>query len=230
MRITSLLGLAAAATLGSHTGVADAVGPSGSIPIGQYEVVAVRAASDVARAIAHRRDPSLARLIGRRVRVGAKIRWYDGRPCAAGVVRTASAPWPNLAEPNLSDVQLAPGPRDHRLNRAFLVDCGSRPGDDTAPVLMVDRRVLITLTRDRATYVVLEAPVSRTQAMKVEAALAAAGLNPGPVNGKLDAAARRAIAQYARRKGAAFAFQSGVLTENLVAALTAQEGAVKPND
>ena len=57
-----------------------------------------------------------------------------------------------------------------------------------------------------------------------------AGLNPGPVNGKLDAAARRAIAQYARRKDAACAFQSGVLTENLLAALTAQEGAVKPND
>ena len=189
-------------------------------PSGRYEVVAVRASSEVAGTLEAMRDPDLNALIGRRMTFGRRVAWYDGRSCTSGRTRPSEEGWPHLAEPNLSDLQLAPGATDHRLNRAMVIDCGGRAHGEITPFLMLDDRVLVMPSRNGVAYVVLERPLDRSQARAVERGLAAAGFDPGPVDGRIDGRTRRAAALFAEARGAAYAFQHGVFTENLVAALT----------
>lgn len=189
-------------------------------PSGHYEVVAVRASSEVAGTLEAMRDPALNALVGRRMTFGRRVAWYDGRSCATGDVRASEDGWPHLAEPNLSDLQVTPGGTDHRLNRAMVIDCGGRAHSEITPFLMVDERVLVMPSRNGIAYVVLERPLNRSQARAVERGLARAGLDPGPVDGRIDGRTRRAAALFAQGQGADYTFERGVFTENLVAALT----------
>jgi hypothetical protein len=113
----------------------------------------------------------------------------------------------------------APGPGDRRLNQGLVIDCGGRAIGDITPVLAVDRRVLVVRIENGSTYLVLEAPLDQTRALAVEQGLLEAGRDPGPVDGIIDERSRRAVAEYARDHGAAFAFEAGVVTENVLAAL-----------
>lgn len=193
-------------------------GPSPN-PSGPYVVVAVRASSDVAGTLEAMRDPALHSLVGRRMTFGRAVSWYDGRSCAAGQMRASEEGWPHLAEPYLSDLQVSPGPADHRLNHAMVIDCGGRAYREITPFLMVDERVLVMRSVNGTAYVVLERPLSRGQARAVERGLARAGFDPGPVDGRIDDRTRRAVALFARSQGAEYAFDQGVFTENVVAAL-----------
>ena len=122
-------------------------------PSGHYEVVAVRASSEVAGTLEAMRDPALNALVGRRMTFGRRVAWYDGRSCATGDVRASEDGWPHLAEPNLSDLQVTPGGTDHRLNRAMVIDCGGRAHSEITPFLMVDERVLVMPSRNGIAYV-----------------------------------------------------------------------------
>lgn len=198
-------------------------GPS-SNPSGAYVVVAVRASSEVAGTLEAMRDPALNGLVGRRMTFGRRVDWYDGRTCASGDIRPSHEGWPHLAEPNLSDLQLNPGPTDSRLNHAMVIDCGGRASSQITPFLVIDRRVLVMPSTNGIAYIVLERPLDRRRARAVELGLARAGFDPGPTDGRIDQRTRRAAALYAQAHGAEFAFQHGVFTENLVAALTRREG------
>lgn len=189
-------------------------------PSGRYDVVAVRASTEVAGTLEAMRDPALNALVGRRMTFGRRIAWYDGRPCASGRTRPSEEGWPHLTEPNLSDLQVTPGGTDRRLNRAMVIDCGGRAHGEITPFLMVDERVLVMPSRNGVAYIVLERPLNRARAMAVERGLARAGLDTGRVDGRIDARTRRAAALFAQAHGADYAFQHGVFTENLVAALT----------
>lgn len=193
---------------------------SSSNPSGRYDVVAVRASSEVAGTLEAMRDPALNALVGRRMTFGRRVAWYDGRPCASGRMRPSAEGWPHLAEPYLSDLQVKPEETDHRLNRAMVIDCGGRAHTEITPFLMVDDRVLVMPSRNGIAYVVLERPLGRRQARAVEQGLAKAGFDPGPVDGRIDARTRRAVALFALGEGAEYAFEHGVLTENVVFALT----------
>jgi hypothetical protein len=188
-------------------------------PSGRYDVVAVRASSEVAGTLETMRDPDLRALVGRRMTFGRRVAWYDGRTCTSGAIRASEEGWPHLAEPYLSDLQVSPGATDHRLNRAMVIDCGGRAHGELTPFLMVDERVLVMRSRNGVAYVVLERPLGRRQARAVEQGLARAGFDPGPVDGRIDARSRRAAALFAQGQGAEYAFEHGVFTENLVAAL-----------
>ena len=186
-------------------------------PSGPFVVVAVRAASDTASTLAMQEQGG--QLLGAEMTFDAPMRWFDGRTCPSPSVRASDDPPVNLAEPNLSDLQVAPGPVDHRLNRAFVADCGGRAISSIVRFTMVDARVLVARTPDGAVYYVLERPLDQETALKVEQRLAGAGLDPGLIDGVLDAQARRALALYAQRLGAAYAFDRGVVTENLLETL-----------
>ncbi|MDQ3124302.1 MAG: peptidoglycan-binding protein [Pseudomonadota bacterium] len=188
-------------------------------PAGRYDVVAVRASSEVAGTPEAMRDPTLRALVGQRMTFESRMAWYDGRVCASGRTRPSTEAWPHLAEPNLSDLQVAPGPTDHRVNQTMVIDCGGSAYDEITPFLMVDRRVLVMRSRNGVAYVVLERPLNRGQARAVERGLVRAGFDPGPVDGRIDNQTRRAIALFGRSQGAEYAFDQGVLTENVVAAL-----------
>ncbi|MGZ9099410.1 MAG: peptidoglycan-binding domain-containing protein [Brevundimonas sp.] len=195
-----------------------------SAPSGAYVVVAVRASSEVAGTLEAMREPALNGLVGRRMTFGRRVAWYDGRACASGDIRPSRDGWPHLAEPNLSDLQLNPGPTDHRLNHAMVVDCGGRAFSQITPMLVIDRRVLVMPSANGVAYIVLERPLDRRRARAVEQGLARAGFDPGPADGRIDQRTRRAAALFAQAQGADFAFQHGVFTENLVAALTRADG------
>jgi hypothetical protein len=100
-----------------------------------------------------------------------------------------------------------------------VIDCGGRALSEITPVLMVDPRVLVMRTADGRAWVILEKPLAPDRALAVERALARLGHDPGPVDGVIDAASRRALARFAASRGAAYAFQASPLTEALAAEL-----------
>ena len=186
-------------------------------PEGVYEVVAVRAASDVARSVP---GPEDFALIGRRMTFGREITWFDGRACLAPSVRASVEPWRNLDEPNMSDLQASAKASRRRLNATLVIDCGGRACGEITPVLMVDRRTLVVRIGNETAYAVLGRPLDRRTALAVERGLARKGFDPGAVDGLIDAVARRAVALYAQSRGARYAFQSAALTDALVGELT----------
>lgn len=197
-------------------GAAPPAGPSG-----RYEIVAIRAASDAAGTLGARQDAVLENLLGRRMTFGSRIAWFDDRFCArTSRVRPSVEAWSDTTEPNLSDLQIAPGPDDLRLNQTLVIDCGGRAAGSITRLLMVDRRVLVMRSPNGTAYVVLEQPLDRRRARAVEHGLMRAGFDPGPVDGRIDARSRRAVALFARGRGASYAFEQGVLTENVVVALS----------
>jgi hypothetical protein len=187
-------------------------------PAGDYVVVAVREPSGATHGAPR---PGLP-LNGKPVRIGGAGVWIDGNACK-GLVQPAATPWPYGADSSLSDLNLAATP-DHRLNRSFALDCGWRSDAGPLPILQVDGRVLVAAIENGARFAVLEKPLPRGEALEVERALARAGFDPGAVDGVVDAATRRAAGAYARAKGAAFAFDPGVFTENLLTQLLAGGG------
>lgn len=219
MKILALT--AACAALWSAAAAQPQAPPAVGLPAGVYEVVTVRRASDTASTLATQADDALGRSIGRRISFGETIRWYDDRVCGAGRIAGAAGSAVNVDDPNLSDLQVAPGSGDRRVNRSLIVDCGGRALSSIAQIVQVDGRVLVERIANGTAYVVMEAPLDPVTARRVEAGLAGAGLDPGPVDGVIDDAARRAVALYAQRQGAAFAFDRGVITDNLLASLTA---------
>ena len=180
-------------------------------PAGLYEVVAVRMVTGVARPLAPDAEAVAGSVLGRQIRLGAPGRWIDGRRCR-GDIRPTGRPWPNLADPLLSDVELAAS-RDRRVNRVYTLNCDGQGGGGAVPILQVDDRVLVATMQNGSAYAILEAPLDRESARKVEAGLTDAGLDPGSLDGVLDATARRALAYYAHRHGAVYAFDRGVVTE-----------------
>ena len=197
-----------------------------ALPAGSYEVVAVRRASDVAVTLGSQEDDRLRRLVGAHVSVGGSNRWYDDRICPSSIrIVSAAGSTVNLDDPNLSDLRVAPGPNDGRVNRALSMDCGARPISSIIHLVQIDGRVVVERALNSSAYVILEAPLDAGTARRLEDGLAKAGFDPGPVDGTVDERTRRAVALYAQGKGAAFAFDRGVITANVLAALAGGGGA-----
>lgn len=192
-----------------------------ALPAGKYEVVGVRRASDVAVTLASQDDDRLRRLVGTHTSIGGSNRWYDDRLCPQSLkLAGAAGSVVNLDDPNLSDLKVVPGPTDARVNRSLSTDCGARPISSIAHVVQIDGRVLVERALNSTAYVIMEAPLDLATARRVEDGLARAGFDPGPVDGTIDERTRRAVALYANAKGAAFAFDRGVITNNVLTALT----------
>ena len=183
---------------------------------GSYEVVGFRAASNVATTRAMQEANWRQELIGVALDFGSFQAWFDGSICLAGRVAASDQASIWLEEPNLSDLQVAPGPEDHRTNIHAMVDCGARPASSIKPLLIVDGRVLVTTSDDGATYFILEKPLSSEVALAFERELLDQGFNPGSVDGVVDEATRMAVAELAQSLGAEFRFQRGVITDNIL--------------
>jgi hypothetical protein len=185
-------------------------------PRGVYEIVAVRADSRVARAAP---GPEDLALIGQRMTVGPDgvVSPY-GPDCRVPRVRPAAESWRDVAEPNLSDLQVPQAAP--RLNRAYVIDCGGAARGSIHEVLMVDARTLVVRIANGTAYAILERPLDPRQARAVEQGLRRAGFDPGPLDGRIDSRTRRAAAQFAQQQGAAYAFEASAFTEALVETLT----------
>ncbi|MCP3971304.1 MAG: hypothetical protein GY717_13485 [Rhodobacteraceae bacterium] len=188
-------------------------------PDGEYSVVAIRRASDVA---AGPDDPSLAgAVIGSRVAFGAELLWLHGKTCTNWSVTESTDPVATVGDPIISDTQVTAARLnaalpDHRVNRHLRLVCGQ---ETMGVLLQVDQRVLVVPSPSGASYLILERRVGRAAAMTIEEALTSAKLYDGPITGHMGPAARRGAALFAGRLGAEFDFLGAPITENMAEAL-----------
>jgi hypothetical protein len=187
-----------------------------------YIAVTSRAASDVATTIASREADPVRKLIGTQVVFGNGVTWTDGRRCEARLKQDQSSA--ARVEPNLSDLQIVPGRNDRRLNHAVIVECPGGGSGDLWDVLVIDDRVLVARSGADISYLVLEKMLTADERLQLLRGLRRDGLDAGAADGKIDDTMRSAVAEYARRHGAAHRFSTGVITRNILDALS-QEGA-----
>lgn len=156
------------------------------------------------------------------VNFGEIVTWLDGRECSPWDAEAVNTLPDSLAgsldDPNLADLRLSPAGEagmleDHRRNQAVVIGCDRGP---FAELVVVDDRVLYTRAPGSDLYAVLERPLPRDQVEDLQRRLAAAGFDPGPVDGVLGGQTRAAVAAYAAERGAGNGGETGVVTENLV--------------
>jgi hypothetical protein len=195
--------------------IAPAMAASDAGPVGTYEVVALRRASDVAGGPA---DVSAADSLGRRARFGETVQWLDGTTCTDWSLEPLADPAVSVGDANLSDLQLAPeGIADARENRSLVLICDGRK---QTTMLQVDARVLVVPSMSGLTNLVLERLPNGDDIATIRSGLEAHDLLDGSAaENVMDDATRRALAVYADGLGAAYAFARGAVTENLLAKL-----------
>jgi hypothetical protein len=183
---------------------------------GDYVVVAIRRASDVAGGPD---DPSLGGVaIGTTVSFGDTLTWLWGEECADWSVEGAPAAIVFQEAPLLSDAQIGPPigdavVPDNRRNEHMSILC---EGTSVGAFLKVDRRVLVAPSPSGLSNVILERPLDSGQVSILQRALGALGHYGGAVTGALDAETRRGVALYAESQGAAYAFHGSALSANLL--------------
>ena len=177
---------------------------------GTFEVVALRAASDVSGGPD---DAGAQSLLGRRARFGETAEWISGKTCSSWALERRTDDAVALDDPNLSDLQLAKA-ATAPMNRSWRLMCDEA---ELARFLQVDARVLVGATASGQTNILLERVPPPQEILTLQAGLTAHGFLDSPPSRKMDDATRRALALYAEKQlGAAFAFKSGVLTEYLL--------------
>lgn len=177
----------------------------------RYEPVAVRSASNVATT-AEARPPVNPGAISFR----PDLVWHDGRTCADWTLEPESRAMVVEPDPMLSDAEVGPlnGP-DHRLDAEFALVCRDL-GGWTAQFRMVDRRTLVTSTPNGAQWLVFQTPLPQAELVRFQDQLRDMKFLAGPSSGELDEATRRAAAAYAEYRGAAYRFETPVVSENLL--------------
>lgn len=176
---------------------------------GTFEVVALRAASDVAGGPD---DAAATSVLGRRAIFGDTAEWIDGRSCSTWSLEPQDGDAVAVDDPNLSDLQLASSSRTP-INRSWRLMCDEA---ELASFLQIDARVLVGTSASGQTNLLLERVPPPQEILTLQAGLSAHGYIDSAPSGAMDGATRRALAQYAEKLGAAFAFQNGVLTDFLL--------------
>jgi hypothetical protein len=214
--------LRAILALGAAFAIKGSVGAHAEIDglAGTYVAVTWRAASDVATTIASQEADPAKTLVGKEMRFGNGVNWIDGRRCEARLKQDQSSA--ARVEPNLSDLQIVPGRNDHRINQTAVVDFSGGASGDIWEVLIIDDRVFAA--RAGINYLILERPLTPDEGLQLQRGLRRAGLDPGAVDGNVDETTRSAVAEYARQHGAAYRFSAGVVTRNILDAVS-REGA-----
>ncbi len=199
------------------TAAEPALAAAGGVLAGTFEVVALRAASDVAGGPI---DAAAKLTLGRRAQFGGTAEWIDGTTCTSWSLEPRGEDAVATDDPNLSDLQLAKA-NSPPLNRSWRLMCDET---ELATFLQVDARVLVAPSPSGQTNLLLERVPPPQEIITLQAGLKAHGHLDGPLSGNMEAATRRALALYAEELGAAFAFQQGVMTEHLL------ESVSRPSD
>jgi hypothetical protein len=186
---------------------------------GRYQAVAYRPYGDATAERVPSPRPEVS--------FGRTLRWLDGRNCDNWTVEAPEgAPAPGTADPVLSDVHLPPAGEpgmfpDNRRNQLLRFFCdGALLGE----LVRVDERVLYAEDPAERRYVVLERPLGREAVATLQKLLNEAGFDAGPADGIMGNRTRAAIGDYARSRGAAFAFETGIASSNLLDGLRFSAG------
>lgn len=190
---------------------------------GQYELVDVRRASDVAGGPI---EESTIRLIGSTASFGEKFDFPGLDGCTTWSVKAASGIPLNENDPVLSDTQIAPidGDRsagDKRINLGLKVFCD---GEYKISLLKVDERILVVPTASGIAYLIFERSLSDEETKRFQFQLRDMKFYSGSASSSWDEDSFRALSFYAEYRGADYRFARTAISENLLDAL----GVIQP--
>lgn len=190
---------------------------------GQYELVDVRRASDVAGGPI---EESTIRLIGSTASFGEKFDFPGLDGCTTWSVKAASEIPLNENDPVLSDTQIAPidGDRsagDKRINLGLKVFCD---GEYKISLLKVDERILVVPTASGIAYLIFERSLSDEETKRFQFQLRDMKFYSGSASSSWDEDSFRALSFYAEYRGADYRFARTAISENLLDAL----GVIQP--
>ena len=190
-----------------------------SAPFGEYQVVALRNASDVATTA----DPGAGiEWLDQRVSFGeGQLTWLGGQTCELWSVREADVPVITLEDPNLSDLAITPADSitssgDKRINMPVDLICQDDGERILGSLVIIDARVLVTSTPPGTVNLILEQPLTEEQIRKFQAQLKDMKFYGGEITGELDEATLRSAGFYAEYRGSAYRFFRTAITENLL--------------
>lgn len=190
---------------------------------GQYELVDVRRASDVAGGPI---EESTIRLIGSTASFGEKFDFPGLDGCTSWSVKAASEIPLDENDPVLSDTQIAPidGDRsagDKRINLGLKVFCD---GEYKISLLKVDERILVVPTASGIAYLIFERSLSDEETKRLQSQLRDMKFYSGSASSSWDEDSFRALSFYAEYRGADYRFARTAISENLLDAL----GVIQP--
>lgn len=188
-------------------------------PSGEYKVVALRNASDVATTA----NPGAGRKwLDQRVSFGeGQLTWLGGKTCELWSVREADSPVLTLEDPNLSDLAIPPvdsitSSGDKRVNVPVDLVCQDNGEEMLGSFVIIDARVLVASAPPWSVNFILEHPLTEDQVKKFQAQLKDMKFYDGEITGKLDEATLRSVGFYAEYRGSKYRFFRTAITENLL--------------
>ena len=188
-------------------------------PFGEYQVIALRNASDVATTA----DPGAgAEWLEQRASFAeGQLTWLGGQTCELWSVREAEIPVITLEDPNLSDLAIPPvdseaSSGDKRVNMPVDLICQDDGEQILGSFVIIDARVLVTSTSNSTVNLILEQPLTEEQVRKFQAQLKDMKFYEGEITGELDEATLRSVGSYAEYRGSAYRFFRTAITENLL--------------
>lgn len=194
-----------------------ATAPSQAQPSGEYEVVALRRSGTVESTA--ETDKALVELLGRRAEFGEQLRWYDGTVCDSWATEPDNDIPIDLDDPILSDtiIESSEPPVTPEYINAPRLRLVCRSGEERAiaPLVIIDRHVVVTGSPSGSTYIILQKAYSTDLIRKLQEQLRKLDYHAGELTGEVDAQTRAAIGRFAEQCGARYAFADVVITENL---------------
>lgn len=190
-----------------------------SAPSGEYRVVALRNASDVATTA----NPGAGtEWLDQRVSFGeGQLTWLGGETCELWSVREADFPVITLEDPNLSDLAMPPldsitSSGDKRVNVPVDLVCQDDGEQILGSFVIIDARVLVASAPPWSVNFILEHALTEDQVKKLQAQLKDMKFYGGEITGKLDEATLRSVGYYAEYRGSKYRFFRTAITENLL--------------
>lgn len=187
---------------------------------GDYEIIAMRRAGDVAGGPI---DPSTQGIApGDVISFGEALTYLGEEDCANWSAKERQAPIAHLDDPILSDLIVAPHggllASDQRGTiKHFELLCGEAT---IGALTKIDDRVLAAPSASGLTYVVLERPLSGEQIRSLQRALAERGFYDRKINGEMDSATQKAVSRFVTSFGGYdIVFARAAITRNLLAGI-----------
>ena len=199
-------------------------------PFGEYQVVALRSAGDVATMA---NPGSGMEWLDQRVSFGeGRLSWLGGQICKLWSVREAEFPVIMLEDPNLSDLAIPPlgsetSSGDKRVNVPVDLLCQDEGERILGSFAIIDARVLVASVLNGTVNLILERPLTEQQVKKLQVQLKDMKFYEGKITGELDEATLGSVGFYAEYRGSAYRFFRTAITENLLDGLRVLDDAEK---
>jgi len=194
--------------------------------MGDYEVVTIRNASDVATILNPVTEEDSP--IGKSISFSAAGIAMEGLSCDSWQVTELTDTVANLNDPMLADISIGPldsdiSSGDQQIMKSFSYSC---EGEHFLNVLQVDDRVLVIPWQNSSQYLIAEIPLTQSQTIKLQKELKSMKFFSGEITGEIDESTRLGLQSwldYRNRASDSYRFFRPAITENLMDALRVLE-------